>query len=421
MSEPRDERPAGFSTRAAHAGRNPPLAGTRPTTVPIYAASTFLSEDAQALDGVLAGTLPGYVYGRYGNPTLTSLETAVSALLDAPANSTIAFSSGMAALHAALLLCELEPGDTVLVGAELYGASHTLMASLFGQFGVRTRFADMTDLAAVEEALGQQPPRAVLFEPLSNPFIKVADVPGICAAAQAVGALTIVDTTFTPPPLFQPLAHGADIVVQSATKYIGGHGDVVGGLVTVADPERVETLRQISKLAGAILGPFEAFLITRGLRTLPLRLSRQCENAVILARRLEEHSQVARVYYPGLPSHPQYRLANQLLASPSGGAMLAFEIAGAEYADMLRFLDALQLALPATTLGDVFTEVSYPLMSSHREWSPAQLRRAGITPGIVRVSVGIEDSDDIVHDFERALTSLNTRAIAASAQPEERT
>jgi cystathionine gamma-synthase/methionine-gamma-lyase len=390
--------------------------------VPIYAAATFLSDDAQGLDGVLAGTRPGYVYGRYGNPTLTSLETTVSALLDAPANGTIAFSSGMAALHAALLLCELEPGATVLAATELYGASHTLLATLFGQFDVQVRFADMANLAEVEDALRQQPtPRVVLFETLSNPLIKVADAPGICAAARAVGALTIADTTFTPPPLFQPLAHGVDIVVQSATKYLSGHGDVVGGLVTVADPDRVETLRQISKLAGAILGPFEAFLITRGLRTLPLRVSRQCENAATLARRLADHPQVAQVHYPGLPSHPHHTLASQLLARPYGGAMLAFEIAGAQYADVLRFIDALQLVLPATTLGDVYTEVSYPLMSSHREWSPGQLRRAGITPGIVRVSVGIEESDDIVYDMEQALASLtrHRRTVAARPRREE--
>jgi len=420
MSESRIARRPGYSTRAAHAGRRSPLSGTRPTTVPIYAATTFLGEDAEALDGVLAGTQSGYVYGRYGNPTLTGLETAISEMLDAPANSTIVFSSGMAALHAALLLCELEPGVTVLAATELYGASHTLLATLFGQFDVRVRFVDMANLAAVEDALRQQPtPRVVLFEPLSNPLIKVADAPGICAAARGVGALTIADTTFTPPPLFQPLAHGVDIVVQSATKYISGHGDVVGGLVTVADPDRVAPLRQISKLAGAILGPFEAFLIARGLRTLPLRVGRQCENAEILARCLVEHPQVAQVYYPGLASHPQHQLASRLLARPYGGAMLAFEIAGAQYADVLRFFDALHLALPAPTLGDVFTEVSYPLMSSHREWSPPQLRRAGITQGIVRVSVGIEDSDDIVHDIEQALAALPTPRVAADSRREE--
>lgn len=404
MSEQQEPRQPGFSTRAVHTGMNTRMEGTRPTAVPIYATTTFLSDDADALDGVLAGTKPGYVYGRYGNPTLSALEEAVSALLGAHESATVAFSSGMAALHAALLLCELEPGAAVLAGTELYGASHTLLATLFGSFDVQTRFVDMTDLEAVKIALHAEPkPRAVLFETLSNPLIKLADVPGICAAAREVGALSILDSTFTPPPTMQPLALGADIVVQSATKYISGHGDVVGGLVTVADVDRVGTLRQISKLAGGILGPFEAFLVARGLRTLVVRVSRQCENANALAHWLNEQLQVARVHYPGIATHPQHDLAERLLMRPYWGAMLAFEIAGAEYADVLRFFDALKLALPATTLGDVFTEVSYPLMSSHREWSPAQLRRAGITPGVVRVSVGIEDIEDIIADFEQAL------------------
>ena len=168
----------------------------------------------------------------------------------------------------------------------------------------------------------------MLFETLSNPLIKLADVPGICAAAREVGALSIVDSTFTPPPLIQPLAHGADIVIHSATKYIGGHGDVMGGLVTVADTDRVAALRQISKLAGSILGPFEAFLIARGLRTLVLRVTRQSENAAALAQWLSEQPQVAKVHYPGLPTHPQHALAERLLARPYWGAMLAFEITG---------------------------------------------------------------------------------------------
>ncbi|MEO5952306.1 MAG: aminotransferase class I/II-fold pyridoxal phosphate-dependent enzyme, partial [Chloroflexia bacterium] len=352
----------------------------------------------------------GYVYGRYGNPTLTSLESAVSALLDAPENGTIVFSSGMAALHAALYLCELEPGAVVLAGSELYGASHTLLATLFGNFDVQTRFVDMTDLDAVRAALKQEPtPRAVLFETLTNPMIKLVDIEAICSAARAVGAISICDSTFTPPPIIQPIALGADVVIQSATKYISGHGDVIGGLVTVADPDRVQALRQISKLAGAILGPFEAFLIARGLRTLVLRVTKQCENAGKLARALADHPAVSRVFYPGLDNFPQRKLAEKVLAAPYWGAMLAFEIGGAEYSDVIRFFDALQLVLPATTLGDIYTEVSYPLMSSHREWSPAQLRRAGITTGIVRVSVGIEDIEDIIADFAQALAVVDAR------------
>lgn len=395
-------RPRGYTTRAVHAGLLPAHDGTVPTNVPIYATSTFLSASTQALDEVFEGTRPGYVYGRYGNPTVTALETAVSALEGAGA--TVAFSSGMAALHAALLLCELAPGSVVLAGTDLYGASHTLLGTLFGQFDVRARFVDVTDLAAVESALAETPrPLAILFETISNPLMKVADVERLCALARAAGAASIVDSTFTPPPLMQPLAHGDDIVVHSATKYYGGHGDVTGGLVCLRDPAQEGVLRQISKLAGSILGPFEAFLINRGVKTLTLRLERQCENAARLASWLSEHPAVARVYYPGLPDHPQHDLVTRLLSGPYPGAMLAFEIEGAGREEVFRLFDAFQMVLPATTLGDIYTEVSYPVMSSHREWSPAQLRRAGITPSLVRVSCGIEDLDDIIADFEQAL------------------
>ncbi|MDQ6694016.1 MAG: PLP-dependent aspartate aminotransferase family protein [Chloroflexota bacterium] len=402
-------REQGFATRAVHAGLSTPLQGTRPTVVPIYATSTFLSRDTEALDGVLGGTLPGYVYGRYANPTVTALEDAVSALEGAAA--TVAFGSGMAALHAALLLCELEPGSVVLAGSDLYGASHTLLATLLGQFGVETRFVDMTDLEAVRAGVAQSPvPRVLLFEPLSNPLIKVADVQQICDLARAMGATTILDSTFTPPPLLQPLKLGADIVVHSATKYYGGHGDATGGLVCLADNQREEALRQIARLAGAVLGPFDAYLIGRGARTLVLRLRKQCENAASLATWLSNHPGISRVYYPGLPDHPQHELASKLLQGPHPGAMLAFEINEAGREEVFAFFDALELILPVTTLGDVYTEVSYPPISSHRGWAPGMARRAGITAGLVRLSVGIEDVEDLMEDIEQALTFIATPA-----------
>lgn len=392
----------GFATRAVHAGMAPPPDGTRPTNTPIYATTTFLSADAQALDDVLSGARGGYVYGRYGNPTVTALETAVSALEGAAA--TVAFGSGMAALYASLLLCELEPGSVVLAGTDLYGASHTLLATLLGQFDVQTRFVDATDLAAVEQALAESPtPRAFLFETISNPLIKVADLPRLCALARRSGTKTIVDSTFTPPPVMQPLSHGVDIVMHSATKYYGGHGDVLGGLVSLADPDMEASLRQIAKLAGSVLGPFEAFLISRGVKTLAVRVKQQCENADALATRLAGNPLVSRVYYPSLSDHPQHALSAALLHPAYMGAMLAFEVKNAGRDEIFRLFDAFNMILPATTLGDVYTEVSYPMMSSHREWSPAQLRRAGITPGLVRVSVGIEDVEDIAADFEQAL------------------
>lgn len=403
--ETEDSAAPGLGTRAVHAGRVAPLHGAQPTNVPIYASTTFLSPDATGLDGVLGDTQPGYVYARYANPTVTAVEQAVAALEGAAA--TVAFSSGMAALHAALLLCELESGSVVLAGSDLYGASHTLLSTLLGGFGVEARFVDMTDNGAVERALAAEPrPRVILFEPISNPLIKMADVPTLCAAARAAGAISIVDSTFSPPPLLQPLAHGADIVMHSATKYFSGHGDVTGGFVSVADPAREARLRQISKLAGAVLGPFEAYLIGRGIKTLVVRVRRQCENAAALAEWLGQHPRISRVHYPAVSTHPQHGLASRLLAPQGWSAMLAFEVRDAEQADIFRLFDAFRLILPATTLGDVYTEVSYPPMSSHRGWAPGQMRRAGITPGLVRVSAGIEDIADIIADLEQALGKL---------------
>jgi cystathionine gamma-synthase/methionine-gamma-lyase len=233
--------------------------------------------------------------------------------------------------------------------------------------------------------------------------MKVADVPAISRLAMSHAAYTIADSTFTPPPLLQPLSLGADIVVHSATKYLGGHGDVMGGVVALRDAAKEAELRQISKLAGSILGPFEAFLISRGVKTLALRVGRQCKNAAALASWLSEHPAVAKVHYPGLPGHPHYEVASRLLNEPHGGAMLSFELKDAGREEVHRLFDAFQMVLPATTLGDIYTEVSYPLMSSHREWAPAQLKRAGITPGLVRVTCGIEDSSDNISDFEHEL------------------
>lgn len=392
----------GVGTRAVHAGSHVDLRGAQPSNVPIYASSTFLSPDAATLDEVLGGAQPGYVYGRYANPTVAALEEALAGMDGAAAS--VAFGSGMAALHAVFLLCELEPGNTVLAGSDLYGASHTMLATLFGQFDVQTSFADMTDFEAVEQALRTEPrPRAMLFETASNPLIKVADVPRLCELARSLGVLTIVDATFTPPPIIQPLALGADIVMHSDTKYFGGHGDVTGGHVSISNLELEPTLRQISRLAGAVPGPFEAYLTIRGAKTLVVRVKQQCENASALARWLAQHPLVSKVHYPGMPDHPQHEVAARLFTAPYMGAMLAFEISGAGKGEVLRFMDSLELVIPATTLGDVYTEVSYPVISSHRDWAPAQLKRAGITQGLLRVSVGIEDIEDVIEDIDHAL------------------
>ncbi|MGI8588154.1 MAG: trans-sulfuration enzyme family protein [Chloroflexia bacterium] len=398
-------RARSFDTVAVHAGERMAVTDVVPTATPIYASTTFLSETAEELDAVLAGDRKSYVYSRYANPTVVALETALNALEGGLV--TAAFGSGMAALHAALRLVEMGPGDAVLAARDLYGASHSLLNTFFAPVGIVPRFVDCNDLPAYAAGLQAEPrPRAVLVEPVSNPLIRVLDLEAIIAQAHAVGALVIVDNTFATPFLLQPLALGADIVVHSATKYLGGHGDAGGGSVSVRDPAHIGPLRSLAKLLGAVLSPFEAHLIHRGVKTLALRLERHCANAAAVAAWLAVQPQVERVHYPGLPDHAGHTLARRLFRPGYYGGMLAFEIAGADRATMFRFIDNLHLLIPATTLGDVYSEVSYPLMSSHREWSPGLRRRAGITEGLLRVSAGIEASADIIADLEGALCAL---------------
>ena len=394
------------ATQAAHAGEVD-LHGARPSATPIYASSTFLSDNAAVLDAVLGGA-PGYVYSRYANPTTAALENAVATLEGASA--CVAFGSGMAALHGALLACGLRGGDSVLMAAEVYGASQSLVEQLLCPLGVRVRFVDVTDPAAVEIALGDGPVRALVFETLSNPLVKVADVPKLCDLARRAGAASIVDATFTPPPLLKVLELGADFSVHSATKFLGGHGDATGGVASVRDENLAASLRRTQILGGAVLSPFEAFLVLRGLKTLVLRVREQCHNAAQLASWLQGHAKIARVFYPGLAEHPQHDLAARLLQPQKGetwfGAMLAFEIAGAGQGEVFRFLDALRLVKPATTLGDVGTGISYPVLSSHRGWSEEKCARAGITPGMLRLSAGIEDVSDVIADLEQSLGTI---------------
>ncbi len=396
-----DSSKAAFDTRAVHGGERRQGAD-RPTNTPIYTSSTYGQESAAALDAVFAGERAGYVYQRYGNPTNAALE-AVLADLEA-GQAAVSFASGMAALHAALLACELQSGDVVLCSRDIYGASLALLAQVLGPLGVDTRLADFTDLAELEAALFESPrPKVALFEPISNPILKVVDVAAVCELAHRARTLLIADNTFTTPWLLRPLELGADIVCHSATKYLGGHGDATGGAVIVNDTAKATNLRLLSKLVGGILGPFEANLIHRGVKTLALRIERQCANALKLAQILSRHPQVSKVHYPGLPEHPQHSVASIQFCNNAYGAMVAFEIADGNRERVFRFMNALKLALPVTTLGDVYTEVLYPPMSSHREWTAGQRARAGITPGTVRVSVGIEHIDDIIADFKQAL------------------
>ncbi len=397
-------RPRHRATAAVHAGERAAHGSFTPVSTPIYHAATFLYDTADELDGAFDAD-PSFVYSRHGNPTVAALETALATLEGGAV--AVACASGMAALHAALLACELGPGDRVLASQDLYGATGGLLNTIFAPLGVEAGFVDAGDLAATERALAKGRARVLLVETLSNPLLRVADLPALADLAHRHGARLIVDATFTPPVLVRPLEHGADLVTHSTTKYLGGHGDVLGGAV-IAGPDFAAPLRTVGRLTGGIPGPTEAWLTLRGLKTLPLRWERQCRNAARVARWLAEHPAVEGVHYPGLPEHPQHALAARLFdpdedGAPQFGAMVAFTIREADRPCVYRFLDRLELCLRATSLGDVYTLVAYPAMASHREVPPAQRRRLGITDGLVRVSVGIEHVDDIIADLAQAL------------------
>lgn len=392
-----------FSTRAVHAGERPSAGHFTPVTTPIHTTVGFLPDDMQEMDAIFAGTRPGYVYPRYGSPTIAAFEAAVADLEGAEAAQ--AFASGMAGLHAALLAAGVKTGSGVVAALDLYGATFTLLRSLFANLGVRTDWVDVTDLEQVERALAEFRPAVLLVETISNPLLKVANIPALASLAHQYSAQFLVDNTFASPYLFNPLLFGGDYAIHSATKYLAGHGDVLAGVIATSQASRLR-LYEINKLVGAVLGPFEAWLALRGLKTLPLRMRQQCENALQLARWLQAHPRIARVNYPGLPGHPQHELAEKLFNQKGFGGVLSFEIHAANQPAVFRFMEALQLCQPATTLGDIYTLVLHPATSSHRSLSPDERAQVGIPDGLVRLSAGIEACADLISDLEQALEQI---------------
>ena len=390
----------GFATRAVHSGERTPKPDYTPVVSPIHPTVGFLYDSINDLDAVFATTKEGYVYPRYGSPTVTALEVAMADLEGGEAAH--AFASGMAAIHAALLAAGVRAGTAVVAALDVYGATYTLLNQLLTQLGASTTFVDVTNLSAVEEALKATQPVAVVAETISNPLLKVADIPALAQIAHRHRAKLLIDHTFASPYLCSPLAWGTDFVIHSATKYIAGHGDVMVGIVVTSQENRA-TLFEINKLVGGMLGPFEAWLAMRGLKTLPLRMRQQCANAETVAEWLEGHPGVTKVNYPGLLSHPQHALAGRLFGDRGFGGVVSFEIAKADQAGAFRFMEALELCLPATTLGDIYTLMLHPATSSHRGLPQEERDRVGISDGLLRLSVGIEDVGDIIADLERAL------------------
>lgn len=392
-----------FETRAVHAGERAPTPDYTPVASPIWPAVGYVYESMDDTDAALGGTKAGPVYQRYGSPTVSAFETAMAALEGTQAAQ--ATSSGMAAIHAALLAAGAKAGASVVAAMDVYGATFTLLGKLLTTLGVGVVWVDVTDLREVERALKESHATILLVESISNPLLKVADIPGLAALAHQAGAALLVDNTFASPYLLNPAAYGTDYVIHSATKYIAGHNDVLAG-VTAVSAENKKKLVELNKLVGGVLGPFEAWLALRGLKTLPLRMERQCRNAQKVAEWLQAHPRIAKVNYPGLPGHAQHALATRLFEGKGFGGVLSFEIEGADKAGVFRFMEALSLCLPATSLGDIYSLVLYPLISSHRSLTPEERARVGIPDNLLRLSVGIEAVDDIIADLEQALAKM---------------
>jgi cystathionine beta-lyase/cystathionine gamma-synthase len=392
-----------FSTQAVHAGEHALPPDYHPVVTPIYPSIAYTYDDTNDLDAIFGGTREGYVYQRYGNPTVAALEQAVATLEDGEA--ALAFGSGMAAIHGAVLGLGVRAGSTAVVARDVYGATYAMFSKLFASQGVKTRFVDITNLAQVEAACRELRPVVVLAETVSNPLLKIADIAALAQIAHAGGAVLVVDNTFATPYLCRPLSLGADVVVHSATKYIGGHSDALGGVV-ITSVERRAAMYEVIKTTGGNLGPFEAWLLLRGLKTLPLRMRQHNANALEIANGLARMPKITRVIYPGRHDHPQHSLCTRLFGGQGYGGMVAFELRNAGRAEVFRFFEALQLVQPATTLGDVYSLMLYPAHSSHRALSAEERAEIGISDGLVRLSAGIEAAADILADIKQALEAL---------------
>lgn len=382
---------ARFDTRAIHAGQEfDPTTGA--VIPPIYTTSTYVQDGIGGLRG-------GYEYSRGGNPTRTALETQLAALEGGIRG--LSFASGLAA-EDALLRTVLTPGDHVVIGNDVYGGTHRLIRRIFGDWGVRHTTVDTSDLDAVRDAIELGTTKVLWVETPSNPLMKISDIAALAELGDEAGVLVVVDNTFASPALQQPLALGAGVVIHSTTKYLGGHSDVVGGgLVFAAGQEELaERVTFTQFAAGAISGPFDAFLTSRGIKTLGIRMERHSRNALAIARRLSEHAGISRVLYPGLESHPGHALAARQMSG--FGGMVSIDLAGGPEAAR-RFAESTELFQLAESLGGVESLVNYPSEMTHASVKGTE---AEVPESIVRLSVGIEDVDDLLADIDQALDRL---------------
>lgn len=389
----------GFATRAIHAAYDP-KDNEGALTPPLHLTSTFVFENADAGAEIFAGERSGHFYSRVSNPTNDLLEQRIASLEGAEAG--LALASGMGAITATLWTL-LKPGDEVITDTTLYGCTFAFMRDGLAKWGVTITHVDLTNPEALAATISKRT-RLVYFETPANPNMRLVDIAAVSRIAHAAGASVIVDNTYATPYLTRPIDHGADLVVHSATKYLGGHGDVVAGLV-VGRADEIAQIRLVGMkdMTGAVMAPFNAMLVLRGLKTLALRMERHCETALAVARWLEGHPAVARVDYPGLESFPQRDIADRQMARP--GAMIAFEMKGGDRAGK-EMMDGLRLIARAVSLGDAETLIQHPASMTHSTYTPEERAAHGISEGLLRLSVGLEDAEDIIADLDVALERL---------------
>ena len=396
MSKKDNGKKQGFSTRAIHAGYKP-TSHNGALNPPVYLNATYTFDSIAEGQQRFAGETPGYVYARVGNPTQTVLEKRLATLEGGEA--AVAVASGIGAITA-LLWTFIKSGDEIIADKTLYGCTFAFMEHGLSRFGIQVNFVDLTETDALAAAMNSKT-RFVFFETPTNPNMRIINIQEVTELAHAHGARVIVDNTYGTHYLQRPLECGADFVVHSMTKYLSGHGDLIAGAI-IGSADDMKSVRSVGlkDMTGAVLSAFDSFLILRGIKTLELRMERHCESALTLARQIEAHPNVKQVFYPGLPSHPQHTLASQQMKA--FGGMIALELNGG-YESGVRFMDAVQLAQRAVSLGDAETLVQHPASMTHNNYTDEERQAHGIGRGLARISVGLENIEDLSADILRAL------------------
>ncbi|MCW1966892.1 MAG: PLP-dependent aspartate aminotransferase family protein [Anaerolineae bacterium] len=395
-----------LTTRLVHEGEHPERNRVgAPTVMPIVSSATYVQTNAEGIDWGFANVNESFTYIRRGNPTVQALETAVASAEET--TGAIATATGMAAMFLAIQTALYTPSTKklskrILCSRDVFGSTFVMLKDVFALQGYETILCDITDLDEVKRVMHEQQPDVLIVEAISNPMLKVSDIPTLTAMTHEIGGRMIVDATITTPVLRRMVYDGVDFIMHSATKYLNGHGDIAAGVVAVNDPELLKSAQKFSRLIGLNLAPYEARMVSRGMKTLTLRMRQQCENANAVAAWLAQQPAIKSVFHPSLPNHPQHELCKRLFDGKFG-AVVSFELADVSRAAVFGLMDRCKIITPTTSIGDIYTLMTYPAISSHRDIAPDERARQGITDGLVRLSVGIEDAEDIIADLAQAL------------------